>query len=151
MNRRSFLKALGAAIAAISAPQIALATARARDLVQPRDYVGIVHPDNEKQLVSEVWLKFNPAHEYGKAIRFPALMAKRKKFKLHDWVRDELLADARKYIPPGNVVEIVGVDSMDFGRIHGAAWRYTPAIQTKPPALGIDRQRGVEVVGVVRL
>ncbi len=100
MNRRQFLQTLSAAVAAIAAPQAALAKPSAP--------------------------LFDPSIEYGNAMSYVVGAGRRARLDMKQWLCDVLIADARKHIPPGERIWIMENEPMDFGRLRGVAWLYTP-------------------------
>lgn len=128
MKRRTFLQGLSAAFGSIPIQAMG----------GQGDRIIASHPD------------FDPTREYGRIFRFTP-EGGNKKFSFHDRIRDIVLADARKTIPPGKVVEVIGHDRVDYGRLHAVEWRYSQEIQNRSPRLGLDRDRGCTVVAVIQV
>jgi len=122
MNRRDFLKAASAAIAAAALPKLA-STA---DAVEDKSKV-IKWPANIKwQGPPNQWAEFEPGHLYGNYL----LITYEPPKNLRDQMVQILYDDMVKVIPPPyrDRVEIVGPVPTEHGCSVALSWRYEPAM-----------------------
>ena len=125
MDRRGFLRALAAVLAVPVVARIVN-----EQPIQNADQVEFVSYAHE----------FDPAKEYGMAI-YAEMGAP------IEVVKAQIISDARKYLPKGTVFEVVDGGPIDYGRTHAIAWHYRPGKWNV--ASGVDRLRGVHVLGLV--
>lgn len=116
MNRREFLRAGAAAIAAASLPKIASTAGAVEEWEAAAPRMGRVE--------HQYWAKFNPALEYGNILR----LTYDPPPELRDKLVGILYEDMVRHIPPGyrEKVRIVQPARTDYGRMGGIAWRYRP-------------------------
>ena len=123
MNRREFLKAGGAAIAAASFPKIAATAAPAKSELRHGRIDNVRFYDAPSYGPGR-WDEFNPAYEYGNGM----LLTDRPDPAFADKLIETLYQDMARFIPPSyrNKVRIIGPEPRDFGRSMSIAWKYRP-------------------------
>jgi len=120
MDRRSFLKSIGVALAALSVPAVA------ERVVCAGDRFG-------KTYVSPLWREFNPELSYGNAVELSGPLTESQAVVVAELVMN----DARHCLPPGTpftVVEKTPMETPEFvpQRRHLMYWKYEPKMRADP-------------------
>lgn len=81
---------------------------------------------------------FDLAREYGRGCRYPVSgLARDERKETENMVMERLKKDATKILPTGTRYEIRAQYGMDFGRLSGLCWYYSPGMANAGPWLSV--------------